>query len=1215
LKSTACDSDMTSMRCDAGCVVDVPSHQQGPRRSECDVDDGILPVSNLNSSLILPPPISWFDDNEVSRCGRGGIDASQMEVLPSSVISDCPVPAENDGNNFVDEDDDFRGRALDVSLSMNRSGSSRYNMSFDETDNRSQWLATVAGSPAASPSWREISQHILPAAAKELLTAAIRRVCYGARWSYALHRNRFLYSDYGNSMAGYFRPATSSTIASDASSVQLPPFSSLPWVDRQMVKEWRSYLPDDEDDETNCISEEDDEDLEFDRARTLVPMPIPRPVWKMADACSECHQMFGPTCLRHHCRVCGGSFCQRHSAQVHKLPQLGYNPNVPERVCDSCKRILLDQNLAERMAWRMARCRDLEAKQLEPYFEVGLDSMDQMVMRITQAALTMAKAIPLGAQATVAVETVDVLRKYGLNGIYTIMLRQEFLAAADMLLKALGINRTVWPLSVHELSAAIFYALAQHRAMRGLYPERENIIHSIRKPSISGSFSVDSVNHLLGDAVDDASVNGTSTYTNENDPALLVPVCDSLSDKELTSLIMYAPIALNFIYVEREVDMQLLAAQQGWRLLYAYLDQTDLVHMKLHDRPASAVFVHEDRKVACLAIRGTSTIHDVITDIRQMPVPFPDIETVTTKSEENESLDDEWTTVFKCQGLAVAGMVGAAINLYREHIDSLFLLAKQGYRIRMTGHSLGGSVAVLLGILVYKDLMDLLGKPSLGSMDDYSAPLRVYSYGTPSCVDLPLAEAAESFVTTVVLHDDVVPRLTPATCRGLLKHLLHIRETWVKDHLGDDIRAFTNRAKTAWAPRWRPGFTLSSTSSVKLKRYYRKHLQYGKSQLRYVKDKLVGDDVSVRSSRSQILDHEEDYPDAASWKSPAKIAEDLDGTSHSQQNEEPPKMVIDFLGGLNKESDGMVVDGDEFFDPGLHLLDTGDDDSDTTNEILDLSMEQCKEVSGEAMVLSNRDNGKDSLSPCPSADPEITDSEDSPGAVVLDEIPLPQMYIPGKIVHIYSHRGVYRASYVPRTFRELRRISLAGNMLSNHKTKSYYDALLEVSNVRRAEEYPPQWTSYDEDDTWYVRMISSFCRFLGAFDINLFLIYFCSACCASRFTWASTSDNEAQEARDKHNCRSCGSLVCDPCSLNRNPVPSIGLTSVVRVCDRCYNDSDGIFVPASVTDTPPIRADRTERASTGDQMTAGKPVRQRQKRSVVVDELAKRVQASGLTCG
>merc|ERR1712207_110760 len=100
-------------------------------------------------------------------------------------------------------------------------------------------------------------------------------------------------------------------------------------------------------------------------------------------------------------------------------------------------------------------------------------------------------------------------------------------------------------------------------------------------------------------------------------------------------------------------------------------------------------------------------------------------------------------------------------------------------------------------------------------------------------------------------------------------------------------------------------------------------------------------------------------------------------------------------------------------------------------------------------------------------------------------------------------------------------------MLSDHTAKAYYESLVEVRSVRHAEESAPKWTGFDEDDT-------------------------CS-CCASRFTWASTSDSEAQEARDKHNCRSCGALVCEQCSLNRMPLPSIGLALSSRVCDRCYN--------------------------------------------------------------
>ena len=115
---------------------------------------------------------------------------------------------------------------------------------------------------------------------------------------------------------------------------------------------------------------------------------------------------------------------------------------------------------------------------LVPYFVTGVDTMEDAAVRLTRAAIAMARKIPLGAQATVAVETLEVLRKHGLKGVYGLILRKEFMAAADLLCQACGINRKVWPLSVHELSAAIFYALAHHRMVRGKDPEGElSLIH------------------------------------------------------------------------------------------------------------------------------------------------------------------------------------------------------------------------------------------------------------------------------------------------------------------------------------------------------------------------------------------------------------------------------------------------------------------------------------------------------------------------------------------------------------------------------------------------------------------------------------------------------------------------------------------------------------------------------------------------------------------
>lgn len=1010
----------------------------------------------------------------------------------------------------------------------------------------------------------------------------------------------------------------------------------------------------------------------------------------------------------------------------------------------------------------MARCRDYFDSNLTPYFETGVDTVEDAAIRITNAVIAMARSIPLGAQAHVAVETVEVLRKHGLKGIYGLILRQEFLAAADLLCRVLGINKTAWPLSVHELSAAIFYALAQHRAMRGINPEREHLIHSFRTDGDviveeveqtsslwtqespppgthlshieeendadgdGGDGSVkdpnDGLEFIVKEAADEPSlakwesnvsdnsiIDATDTYNPslENKvPDLLsmenksvraqkpadseelpfTPVCDPVPDSVLASLLFYAPIALNFIYAEREVDMQLLAAQQGWRLLYAHLEQDCHSEGFFSDRPASALFLHKDQKIACLAVRGTATINDVVTDIRQVPVPFPETETDVATAGGSARFDDDWTPVFRGQGLAVCGMARAAVNLYREHIDALVLLSEKGYRIRITGHSLGAGVATLLGALVLRHIeqsaaMEATSQANPAATGDYVDLLRVYGFGPPSCVDAELSDYVKSFVTSVVLHDDVIPRLTPTSIRGLLKHLLHIRETWVKMHLADDLKAISDRARTAWAPRWRGSFTIGDSASVK--RYCRKQYQNGKKKLMSVKGSVVGNIVAEadheepasgestaglagNEDRGSANNSDESFriesssnessgvvvktDDAGSSDLPLAETDalvdsvtdgSLDGDTVLTEQEEGedskgndardlqpgPTLLVDFMGGLDKRSGGIVVDGDEFFDTKDTLIES-DDDSSTDGSLCMLGpIEDASKDEGELADEESLIPEEESIDnpPAQSASPDEDDSwvpydeheesalsgshsglvsfgtveedEGGPSAVMLEETPLPRMFLPGRIVHIYTHRGGYKAAYVPRSFRELRRISLAGNMLSDHTTQAYYEALLEVRSVRSAPEGLPRWTAFDEDDT-------------------------CS-CCASRFTWASTSDTKAQEARDKHNCRSCGTLVCNPCARRRIPLPSIGITVSVRVCDRCYNDQSGTLTgrgPSSLASSFIDEGDATfnspELTKTGrpkaekDGDGADQPERQRDRRSLVVDELASRIHST-----
>ena len=69
-------------------------------------------------------------------------------------------------------------------------------------------------------------------------------------------------------------------------------------------------------------------------------------------------------------------------------------------------------------------------------------------------------------------------------------------------------------------------------------------------------------------------------------------------------------------------------------------------------------------------------------------------------------------------------------------------------------------------------------------------------------------------------------------------------------------------------------------------------------------------------------------------------------------------------------------------------------------------------------------------------------------AVVEDEERdewIPSLWLPGKIMHIYSHSGRYKVAKVPRTLSTLRKIEVQGNIFTDHVSQTIFDALLEVS--------------------------------------------------------------------------------------------------------------------------------------------------------------------------
>lgn len=157
--------------------------------------------------------------------------------------------------------------------------------------------------------------------------------------------------------------------------------------------------------------------------------------------------------------------------------------------------------------------------------------------------------------------------------------------------------------------------------------------------------------------------------------------------------------------------------------------------------------------------------------------------------------------------------------------------------------------------------------------------------------------------------------------------------------------------------------------------------------------------------------------------------------------------------------------------------------------------------------------------------------------VIVEEEALTQLWIPGRIVHIYRHRGRYCASEVSRDFSELRTIAMQGNIFDDHRSEKIFNALLEVRAVRRASRAAPVWVPFNACDP------------VSGEGLR------CS-CCRNDFSWHSTFTGQAQDFRDKFNCRYCGRLVCGPCSSQSRAMPQYGFVFPMRICDHCLYKGD-----------------------------------------------------------
>ena len=76
------------------------------------------------------------------------------------------------------------------------------------------------------------------------------------------------------------------------------------------------------------------------------------------------------------------------------------------------------------------------------------------------------------------------LWKYGPPGLAGLVLRKEFIEAAELLRRVSCLDQA-WPLSAHELTAAIYYILALKRGERGANPDFEVGEHETKECQVT----------------------------------------------------------------------------------------------------------------------------------------------------------------------------------------------------------------------------------------------------------------------------------------------------------------------------------------------------------------------------------------------------------------------------------------------------------------------------------------------------------------------------------------------------------------------------------------------------------------------------------------------------------------------------------------------------------------------------------------------------------